>query len=227
VVNAPQTPFRSSWPHPQAQEFAGRFITLTPLNIEDDMDALWHVSHNTEEARALWCYLPGGPFAEVAEMRAFFHDWQAKPDVVAFTVREKATHRRVGGISIMSIRPEHGVAELGFIWYAPGAQRTKANTEANCLLLRHCFDDLGYRRMEWKCNAANERSRRAALRLGYRFEGTFRQHMIVKGLNRDTAWFSMLDHEWADNRRAMERWLYEDEARSLASWRETAPNAAT
>ncbi len=189
------------------------------------MDELWHVSHGTEEACELWRYLPCGPFSEVAEMRSFCRDWQAQPDVVAFTVRENATRRCVGGISIMSIRPEHGVAELGFIWYAPGAQRTKANTEANYLLLRHCFEHLRYRRMEWKCNAANERSQRAALRLGYRHEGTFRQHMIVKGLNRDTDWFSMLDHEWPHRREALKRWLYEDDSTPLANLRASKPGA--
>ena len=96
----------------------------------------------------------------------------------------------------MSLRPAHGVGELGNIWFTPSAQGTGANPEANYLLLRHCFEELGYRRMEWKCNALNEPSRRAALRLGFRYEGTFRQHMLVKGENRDTAWFSMLDHEW-------------------------------
>jgi RimJ/RimL family protein N-acetyltransferase len=190
-----------------------------PLNVEEDMDELWQISHATEEAREIWRYLPRGPFAGAAEMRKFCRGWQAHPDVVAFTVRESATGRCVGGISIMSIRPEHGVAELGFIWYAPSAQRTKANTEANYLLLRHCFEELRYRRMEWKCHASNERSQRAALRLGYRYEGTFRQHMVVKGLNRDTAWFSMLDHEWPEHRIAMERWLYNDDSTPLGDLR--------
>jgi len=120
-------------------------------------------------------------------------------------------------ISIMRIMPAHGVAELGFIWYAPKAQRTKANTEANYLLLRHCFADLGYRRMEWKCNADNARSRAAALRLGYSFEGIFRQHLVVKGRNRDTAWFAMLDHEWPRIATAMDAWLQADGSQSLAA----------
>ncbi len=210
-----------SWPQPQAREFAGRHITLRPLDIERDIDELFTNSHETEEARELWRYLPFGPFADVAEMRDLCRDWQAKPDTIPFTVWQNETRRRVGMISLMRIAAEHGVAELGFIWYAPAAQRTKANTEASYLLLRHCFDDLGYRRIEWKCHAANERSHRAALRLGFRFEGTFRQHMVVKGRNRDTDWLSMLDHEWPAARLAMERWLDAGESASLASLRAT------
>jgi RimJ/RimL family protein N-acetyltransferase len=117
---------------------------------------------------------------------------------------------------LMNIRAEHGVAELGNIWYAPVAQRTKANTETCFLLLRHCFENLHYRRMEWKCDARNERSRCAALRLGFTFEGIFRQHMIIKGENRDTAWFAMLDHAWPPIAAAMQYWLYEDDSISLA-----------
>jgi RimJ/RimL family protein N-acetyltransferase len=211
----------NGWPRPEARDFAGRFITLTPMDVGGDVDELWHVSHATDEAQELWRYLPCGPFSEASEMAAFCRDWQAKPDVLIFTVRDNATQRRVGSISIMNVRPEHGVAELGFIWYAPAAQRTKTNTEANYLLLRHCFEDLHYRRMEWKCNAANERSHRAALRLGYRYEGTFRQHMVVKELNRNTDWFSMLDEEWPAARSAMERWLYGGDPSPRASLRET------
>jgi RimJ/RimL family protein N-acetyltransferase len=115
----------------------------------------------------------------------------------------------------MSIRPEHAVAELGWIWYAPEAQRSKVNTEASYLLLRYCFEELHYRRMEWKCNSLNERSHRAALRLGFTYEGNFRQHMIVKGENRDTDWFSMLDQEWPSIGAALSHWLYKDDSVSL------------
>jgi RimJ/RimL family protein N-acetyltransferase len=198
-----------AWPRPEPREFAGRFFTLRPMDLERDMDELFTASHDTAEARELWRYLPWSPFAEAAELREHYREWVAKPDVLALTVFQNQTGRRIGSISIMNIRPEHGVAELGFIWFAPSAQGTKANTEANYLLLRHCFEDLRYRRMEWKCNAANERSHRAALRLGYRYEGTFRQHMVVKGRNRDTAWLAMLDHEWPRVRTALEKRLYE------------------
>lgn len=168
---------------------------------------LFGISHGSPEVEVLWRYLPAGPFADARAMAAFLETWGATPDVVAFTVRAAGTGAALGSISLMSLRPAHGVGELGNIWFPPAAQRTGANTESNYLLLRHCFEGLGYRRMEWKCNALNEPSRRAALRLGFTYEGTFRQHMIVKGENRDTAWFAMMDHEWPGVKAMLERLL--------------------
>ncbi len=202
---------------PAPETFAGRFITLTPLDVANDVGELFAISHADDETRQLWLRMPCGPFADVHAHAAFLREWQATPNVIAFVVRDTSTQRILGSISLMSIRAEHGVAELGNIWYAPAAQRTKANTEACFLLLRHCFEKLYCRRMEWKCDARNERSRRAALRLGFTFEGIFRQHMIIKGENRDTAWFAMLDHEWPHIATAMQRWLYEDDTTSLAA----------
>ena len=115
--------------------------------------------------------------------------------------------KAAGWVSYMRIEPAHGVVEVGNILLSPGLQRTRAATEAMYLMACHVFDDLGYRRYEWKCNAENEPSRRAALRLGFTFEGIFRQHMVVKDRSRDTAWFSMLDHEWPARKRALESWL--------------------
>ena len=119
-------------------------------------------------------------------------------------------------ISILRITPAHGVAELGHIWYGLAAQRTPVNTESVFLLLRHLFDDLGYRRVEWKCDAGNARSRAAALRLGFQFEGLFRQHMIVKGRSRDTTWFAMLDTDWPARKANFERWLADEGRTSLS-----------
>ncbi|MDI1315303.1 GNAT family protein [Prosthecobacter sp.] len=202
-------------PQPTPQRFEGRFITLTPLDVVADVAELFAISHVDETTRKLWRYMPRGPFANAEEQAAYLREWQATPNVIAFTVRDAATQSCLGSISLMSIRAEHGVAELGNIWYAPAAQRTKANTEACYLLLRHCFEDLGYRRMEWKCDARNEPSRNAAQRLGFTFEGIFRQHMIIKGENRDTAWFAMLDQEWPQIATAFHHWLYEDDSISL------------
>jgi hypothetical protein len=112
-----------------------------------------------------------------------------------------------GWASFMRIEPGHGVVEVGNILMSPALQRTTAATEAMYLMARHVFEDLGYRRYEWKCNALNEPSRRAAQRLGFTFEGIFRQHMVIKGRSRDTAWFSMLDHEWPARKQAFEMWL--------------------
>ena len=112
-----------------------------------------------------------------------------------------------GVASYLRIAPEHGVIEIGHIWFGAALQRTPAATEAIYLLARHAFDELGYRRLEWKTDARNERSRRAADRFGFQFEGIFRQHMVVKDQNRDTAWYALLDHEWPKARRAFEAWL--------------------
>jgi RimJ/RimL family protein N-acetyltransferase len=116
-------------------------------------------------------------------------------------------HPAAGYASYMRIDPAHGVVEVGNILLSPSLQRTTAATEAMYLMARHVFDDLGYRRYEWKCNAENQPSRRAALRLGFKFEGIFRQHMVIKDRNRDTAWFAMLDREWPERKRAFEAWL--------------------
>lgn len=200
---------------PVGREHTGRFIRLTPACAEADAAELFEASHATEEARALWQYLPCGPFADAAALGAWINEWQQSPDVVAFTVSCRNSGRKLGMISIMRITPRHGVAELGFIWYTPFAQRTRANTEAVYLLLSHLFDELHYRRVEWKCDNNNERSKAAALRLGFKAEGLFRQHLVVKGLNRDTAWFAMLDHEWPLRKAHFERSLYAEISVSL------------
>src|SRR6185436_15486633 len=124
-----------------------------------------------------------------------------------FTILHEATGTPAGYCSLMRIEPAHRVIEVGNILYLPSLQRTAGATEAMYLLARYVFDTLGYRRYEWKCNALNHPSRAAALRLGFTFEGVFRQHMIVKGRNRDTAWYSMLDSEWPALKTRFERWL--------------------
>ena len=216
-MNDITTEFLAVRPFPERQGFEGKFITLTPLNVATDAAELFAISHAADTSANLWRYMPSGPFESVESFAVHWNVWQAKPDVIAFAVRDAVTQSCLGSISLMSIRAEHGVAELGNIWYAPAAQRTKANTESCYLLLQYAFENLGYRRMEWKCNALNEPSRRAARRLGFTFEGIFRQHMIIKGRNRDTAWFAMMDHEWPRIGAAMRRWLYEDDSVSLAA----------
>ena len=201
---------------PEARVHEGRFIVLRPLEAETDAPELFAISHSNDVARDLWRYLPSGPFDDEKSMVEFLNQWQARPDVKAFTVRRVGDRKCLGTISLMGLRPEHGGAELGYIWYAPEAQRTAANTEACYLLLRYCFEDLRYRRVEWKCNARNERSRAAALRLGFIFEGVFRQHMVIKGENRDTAWFSMLDSEWTIRRDHFEKSLHGGASVSLS-----------
>jgi RimJ/RimL family protein N-acetyltransferase len=155
----------------------------------------------------IWQYLYWGPFTEVTSFRDYLADDVSKPDALCFCVRDAATGTPLGTASLMSNAPAHLKIELGSIWYSPIAQRTGANLEAAYLMLRHVFA-LGYRRAEWKCNAENHRSRVAAEKLGFRFEGIQEAHAICKGKNRDTAWFRLLDHEWEGVRERLEARLY-------------------
>ena len=128
-------------------------------------------------------------------------------DTIFYAIRLLDSDRFQGQSSFLDINPQMGVIEIGHIWFGPGLVRTRAATEALYLMIRHAMDDLGYRRMHWRCNSLNEKSRQAARRLGFRFEGVFYNHMIFKGKNRDTAWYSILDDEWPEVREIMENWL--------------------
>lgn len=202
------------WERPQRRVFEGQFVVMKPLEPARDAAPLFAASHSEAEKEKLWRYMTYGPFAEVNAYRAWMETVASGGDPLFFTVHQN--EKACGVISILNIDPLHGRAELGHIWYAPFVQRTKVNTESVYLLLCHLFDDLGYRRAEWKCNDANQASKRAALRLGFQYEGLFRQHMVIKGQNRDTAWFSMLDNEWPRRKAHLERWLYEDNSPSLS-----------
>ena len=208
-------PLRNSWEHPARRAFSGQYVSLTPLNAEADSAELFDAGHRTPEHQLVWQFLWQGPFPDVTAMRGWLSAVEKGTDPIFFTVKQLADNRKVGMISIMSIVPEMGRAELGHIWYAPEVQRTKVNTECLFLLLHYLLSELSYRRVEWKCDARNERSRNAALRLGFVFEGVFRQHMVVKGRNRDTAWFSLLDWEWPRIEAHFRRWLYQDQSVSL------------
>jgi RimJ/RimL family protein N-acetyltransferase len=150
-------------------------------------------------------------------------------DPLVFTVVVLPEERPLGMVSYLRITPEFGVIEIGHIWFGVPLQRTTAATEAIYLLARHAFDDLGYRRLEWKCNSLNARSRRAAERFGFTFEGVFRQHQVVKGHNRDTAWYAMTDGDWPAVRAGFERWLsaanFDAEGRQLRSLAESIAQA--
>lgn len=193
----------------------GRVVRLTPLDLNRDAAAL-HAVSNGQPARLgereigaydpdalIWRYMFAGPFATLDDFVAYLRPQVDAPNGLCFCVRDQATGQPVGVVNYMNNAPEHLKIELGSIWYSPLVQRTAANTEATYLTLRHAFD-LGYRRLEWKCNALNERSRRAALRMGFTFEGIQQAHMIVKDRSRDTAWFRILDHEWPDVRKRLE-----------------------
>ena len=201
---------------PRRAPYEGRYVRLEPVDAEGDAPALYACSHGDPAAERLWTYLPYGPFARVADMEAWLRKCAASADTLFLTVHDLAGGRPVGMAAFLNVVPDALRLELGHIWYGPAAQRTRANTEAAYLMLREAFDHLGYRRAEWKCDSLNERSRAAALRLGFRYEGTFRQHMVRKGRNRDTAWFSMLDGEWPTVRADIERWLYDNADGSMS-----------
>lgn len=188
-----------TWPPVEPVTLTGRYVTLRPL-VPDDAEPLLDAADDS-----VWAYLSYGPWPSAAEYRAWIERATSGDDPVFLAVVVDGVPR--GVVSYLRIDSANGVVEIGHIWYAPSIQRTRATTEAAYLLARHVFDDLGYRRLEWKCNAANARSRAAAERFGFTYEGTFRQHMWVKGANRDTAWFALLDGEWPRVREAFERWL--------------------
>ncbi|GAA0546927.1 RimJ/RimL family protein N-acetyltransferase [Rhizomicrobium palustre] len=189
---------------PQPVVLEGDRVRLHPLLPERDGPKLFA---ELSESDRLYRYLPTEAPGDAAAFAAHMAEWQSHPGTLQFVVEEKDTGRAAGTISYMRIAPEHRCLEVGYVLIAPWAQRSALVTEAHYLLARHVFEALGYRRYEWKCHNANAASRAAALRLGFSFEGVFRNHMIVKGENRDTAWFSIIDSEWPGVRRALEAWL--------------------
>lgn len=200
---------------PQLAPIEGQYVRLEPLDADAHAGGLFERSHASPDDEAIWTYMTYGPFDGEPEMHAWLESNAASSDPAFFAVVERDTGEPAGIVSLMNIDPPMRRLELGHIWYVRSAQRGPANTEAAFLLLERAFERWGYRRAEWKCDALNARSRSAAQRLGFTFEGVFRSHMIVKGRNRDTAWFSMLDTEWPARRDAMRRWLAAD-PRSLS-----------
>jgi RimJ/RimL family protein N-acetyltransferase len=191
---------------PQPVVLPGRVVTLRPLHGPSHAEALYEGTHGAQK-EDLWRYLPQGPFASRAAYDDWFGQKEKSVDPLFLAIVDNATGVALGQASYLRIEPAHRTIEVGHILFTPALQRSCGATEAMYLMARHAFADLGYRRYEWKCNASNEPSRRAALRLGFTFEGVFRQHMIVKGRNRDTAWFSMLDSEWPLRQANFEQWL--------------------
>lgn len=184
---------------------AGRYARLEPLDAARHGDGLFAASMAPGAAER-FRYLFESP-QERPEFDAWLLRAVASEDPAYFGVIDAATGRCEGRQALMRIVPEHGVIEIGSILWGPAIARTRVATEAFFLAARYVFDTLGYRRFEWKCNALNEPSRRAAARFGFTYEGSFRQHMLVKGENRDTAWFSIIDREWPALERTFEQWL--------------------
>ncbi|HAB15669.1 MAG TPA: GNAT family protein [Verrucomicrobiota bacterium] len=203
-IGAPLTTWTP--PHrPSAQRLVGRWCHLRPLEPDLDAPALFQTLAHPAAA-PWWTYLPDAPPATAAEFHAWAVRRTSEPSTQAYVIVEPNIDAVRGTLSYLRIDPPNGSIELGMILFAAGLQRTTAATESIYLLLRHAFE-LGYRRVEWKCDSLNAPSRRAAERFGFTFEGIFRQAVVTKGRNRDTAWYSMLDREWPTRRLAFESWL--------------------
>lgn len=183
----------------------GRYCRLEALDAPRHAEALFE-AYARDDSASGWTYLPYGPFANVDEFRTWVHRKSAGNDPLFFAILDTEGHA-AGVASYLRINPEMGSIEVGHIHYSSLLQRTRAATEAMYLMARRAFDELGYRRYEWKCDDLNAPSRRAAERLGFTYEGTFRQDRIYKGRNRDTAWYSITDAEWPPVRDALEAWL--------------------
>ncbi|MDM5146926.1 GNAT family N-acetyltransferase [Candidatus Persebacteraceae bacterium Df01] len=185
----------------------GKYITLEPLTNDGALfERLYDVSHGDVTREKVWYFLPYGSFASAKEMRCHYVELSSGKDPMFYAVRHHDDEQVAGIVSYLRIQPAARSIEIGHIWHATARQRGRANTEAVFLLIKNAFA-LGYRRLEWKCNALNVRSRQAALRLGLAFEGVFRQCTVVKGKNRDTAWFALLDVDWLVAQQNMEQWL--------------------
>ncbi len=196
-------------PPPPRTAMAGRLCVVGPLAPDRHAADLFAAFAADAEARN-WTYLSIGPFAQLAEFRAWAEEIHGGDDPLFHAIVERASGRALGVASFLRIEPATGVIEVGNLNFSPALQRTAIATEAMYLMMRRAFDELGYRRYEWKCDALNAPSRRAAERLGFVFEGIFRQATIYKGRNRDTAWYAVIDSDWPALRAAFETWLSPD-----------------
>lgn len=207
----------------------GRWARLEPLEPSRHADDLF-VAYAEDRDGGLWTYLPFGPFNDFASHLAWLGQLAESSDPLYFAVIEQASKRALGLAAFLRIDCANGSIEVGALTFSPALQKTTVATEAMVLMMTRVFDELGYRRYEWKCNALNEPSRRAALRLGFSYEGTFRQAAVVRGRNRDTAWYSITDREWPDLKSAFGRWLapenFTDAGRQLLSLSSLTSQAA-
>ncbi|MBO1110534.1 GNAT family N-acetyltransferase [Bordetella petrii] len=196
-------------PRPPREPIAGHYCRLEPLDAARHGAEL-HAAFSQAPDGSDWTYTYAGPFTDEASYLAYARTAQATEDPQHFAIIDLASGRALGTLAAMRIDPANGVIEVGSVAYSRRLKRTPAATEAQYLLMRRAFDQLGYRRYEWKCDSLNAPSRAAALRLGFQFEGIFRQAVVYKGRNRDTAWFSIIDTEWPAVRSGLEQWLAPD-----------------
>lgn len=192
-------------PRPPRTPMVGRHCRIEPLQAGSHAEGL-HAAYALDEDGRHWTYLPYGPFGSAAEYASFVRSIEWSKDPQFFAILD-ASSQPVGVASYLRIEPSMGVIEVGHLRFSSRMQGTTTSTEAMYLMMRRAFEELGYRRYEWKCDALNAPSRAAAERLGFRYEGTFRQALVTKSRNRDTAWFSIVDAEWPALRQAFEQWL--------------------
>jgi RimJ/RimL family protein N-acetyltransferase len=193
-------------PRPPRTPIEGRFAAIEPVDPGRHAAELHEANAADREGR-MWTYMGYGPFAALADYRRWMESACMGEDPLFHAILDKASGRAAGVASYLRIDPPVGVIEVGHIALSPALQQTVAATEAMFLMMSRVFDELGYRRYEWKCDSLNAPSRRAALRLGFAFEGIFRQATLYKGRNRDTAWYAVVDKDWPALKRAYERWL--------------------
>ncbi|EHI74202.1 GNAT family acetyltransferase [Streptococcus criceti] len=194
---------------PDVAVLTGRTVVLEHLDVEKHLEDIYDFAVTNRQVQD-WTYLPVGPFETRQEVSDWLVSLSHKTDAYFFAIRDKARDRVVGLFSLMRINPASRTIEMGWVIYSPTLQHSIAATEAQYLAMSYVFEELQYRRYEWKCDALNQRSHQAALRLGFTFEGTFRQHTVYKGRSRDTSWFSILDKEWPAQKMSFERWLSPD-----------------
>lgn len=195
---------------PDLRPLHGRWMWLEPVSAVKHAKALYESFAESDPNGHVWTYLGYGPWESFEPFEAWVKEREAARDPWFYAFMRRDTGKAVGMGSFMRCDAPNGVIEIGHIWMSPSLQKSREATEAIYLMIRHCFDDLGVRRLEWKCDALNAPSRRAAERFGFAFEGIFRQHFIVKGRNRDTAWYAMLDKDWHRVREGFEAWLRPD-----------------
>jgi RimJ/RimL family protein N-acetyltransferase len=188
----------------------GSSITLLPLDYKLNVPDLYASFANSDPDNRLWTYMSQGPFSDEVEFRNWLDSQESSNDPLFYTLIPSSSIKPEGMASFMRVDIPNGVAEIGNIWFAPSLQRTRAATETIFLMMRHVLETQSCRRLEWKCNALNAPSRRAAERFGFSFEGVFLNHMVVKGRNRDTAWFAVIEEDWPSIRTAFETWLDDD-----------------
>jgi RimJ/RimL family protein N-acetyltransferase len=194
---------------PTTEAISGQYCTLEALDVTAHAADLFQ-SFQADTEGALWTYMPVGPFKTTTEIHAWAESASASTDPLFFAVVSKETGRAIGFASFLRIDPALGVIEVGFIAFSPALQRTRMATEAMYLMMARAFNDWGYRRYEWKCDALNAPSQAAAKRFGFSYDGLFKQASVYKGRNRDTAWFSVLDGDWPARERAFKAWLSPD-----------------